>query len=69
LWLEIPVEDPIGVQENQGLKNLKEETLALLWRESLSHFLHVFFEIEFKVLEHQIKLLLRKQYFFKSTSK
>ena len=48
------MEDPVRVQENQGLKNLEEETLALLWWKSLTDFLHIFFEIEFKVLEHQI---------------
>jgi len=58
------MEDSVRVQEYKRLQDLEKEALTLLWRQGLSDFFHVFFEIVFKILEYEIQLFLAEQYFF-----
>ena len=62
------MENPVRVQEDEGLEDLPRETLYLLRRERLSNFFHVFLKIVFEVLEHQVELFLREQDLFESTT-
>ena len=61
------MENPVRVQEDEGLEDLPREALYLLRRERLSNLFHVFLKIVFEVLEHQVELFLREQDFFKPT--
>ena len=62
------MENPVRVQEDEGLEDLPRETLYLLRRERLSYLFHVFLKIVFEVLEHQVELFLREQDLFESTT-
>ena len=42
LWLQVSVENPVRMQENERLQNLIQEALALGVREGFADFLHVF---------------------------
>ena len=64
LWFEVPVKNPIAVQEDKRLQNLVEEALSLLGRQSSSFLLHVLFQIVLKVFKDEIKLLLAEENFF-----
>lgn len=59
------MEDAIRMQEHQGLVDLVQETLSLLWRECGTFFLHVLLEVELEVFEDEIQLILREQHFLK----
>lgn len=58
------MENPILMQEHEGLQDLVQETLSLCWWESRSLLFHEFFEIELKVLENQVELFLTEQNLF-----
>ena len=54
------MENSVLVQVNERLKDLVQKALGLLFRQWLiSMLLHVFFEVELQVLEHQEQLVLR----------
>lgn len=52
------------MEEHEGLQYLISETHSLLRRQGSPLLLHVLLEVVFKVLEHQVELLLREQYLF-----
>ena len=58
------MENPVLMQEHEGLQDLVQETLSLCWWESRSLLFHEFFEIELKVLENQVELFLTEQNLF-----
>jgi hypothetical protein len=47
------MEDSVGVEEYERLQDLPEEALALSWRQSLSHLLHILLEVEFEIFENK----------------
>lgn len=57
------MEDPVRVQEDEGLQDLVRETLRLLWRQGGALLLHVLLKVILEVLEHQVQLLLREEHF------
>lgn len=53
------MENSVLVEIDQGEQDLVEEALGLsLGKRLVSMLLHVLLEIEFQVLEHQVKLVL-----------
>ena len=53
------MENPVLVQMDQRLQNLVQEALRLLPRQRrVALSAHVLLEVEFKVLEHEIELVL-----------
>ncbi len=60
------MENSVLVQVDQSLQNLIQEALCLLFGQRLvTMLLHVFLQVEFKVLEDEEELVLRVDYFFK----
>ena len=57
------------MEKQKRLHYLIQEVLALLWLEWLAHLLHVLLEVELKVLEHQVQLILREQDLLQATQK
>ena len=61
------MENSVLMEVDEGLQDLVQEALSLLFRKWLvALLLHVLFKVEFKVLEHKIKLILRVDDFLKS---
>lgn len=61
------MENSVLMEVDEGLQDLVQEALSLFFRKWLvALLLHVLFKVEFKVLEHKIKLILRVNDFLKS---
>ena len=61
------MENSVLMEVDEGLQDLVQEALSLFFRKWLvALLLHVLFKVEFKVLEHKIKLILRVDDFLKS---
>lgn len=61
------MENSVLMKVDEGLQDLVQEALSLFFRKWLvALLLHVLFKVEFKVLKHKIKLILRVNDFLKS---
>ena len=61
------MENSVLMKVDEELKDLVQEALSLFFRKWLvALLLHVLFKVEFKVLKHKIKLILRVNDFLKS---